>query len=365
MKARVIAMYLPQYHPIKENDETWGKGFTEWTNVVQGRPLFRGHEQPKLPADLGFYDLRLPEIREQQAELARDAGIEGFMYWHYWMGGGKLLLEKPFEEVLKTKSPNFPFCLGWANHSWQTRTWKKQNVVFKDKMIVEQTYPGDEDIVQHFNYVLPAFRDSRYITVDGKPVFLIFAPFDIPNVQHFLKMWRDLAVQNGLKGVHFVGLRDGRTQKSSQLFEWGFDAVNNRSLGEAEDRVLGSVFLRKVKRFLSVKMGGATLQKFNYLDIIRNLGDDDNYKENVYPTIIPGYDRTARAGRRAVIYYNNTPQNFGEHVDRVMKYVEKKEDEHKIILLKSWNEWGEGNYMEPDLKYGHAYLDELKKRITE
>lgn len=363
MKARVIAMYLPQYHPIKENDETWGKGFTEWTNVVQARPLFKGHFQPKLPADLGFYDLRLPEIREAQAQMAKDAGIEGFMYWHYWMGNGKMLLERPFQEVLNSGKPDFPFCLGWANHSWQTRTWKKQNVIFKDKMIVEQLYPGDEDIIQHFNYVLPSFKDKRYITVDGKPIFVIFAPFDVPHVDHFIDMWKKMAKQNNLPGIHFVGLRNGRSQKKQTLFDLGFDAINNRSLNEAEDRVIGSVFLRKVKRFLSVKLSGASLQKFDYGKIIEQLGDKDDFEENVYPTILPGYDRTARAGRRAVIYYNNTPELFGKHLDKILTYVKNKSDEHKIIFLKSWNEWGEGNYMEPDLKYGYSYLNELKKRL--
>lgn len=122
-KARVIAMYLPQYHPIPENDTVWGKGFTEWNNVAKARPLFKGHHQPNIPADLGFYDLRLPETRELQAQLAREAGIEGFMYWHYWMGGGKRLLERPFNEVLDSGKPDFPFCLGWANHPWKTSTW--------------------------------------------------------------------------------------------------------------------------------------------------------------------------------------------------------------------------------------------------
>ena len=174
MKARIIAYYLPQFHPIPENDEVWGKGFTEWTNVAKAKPLFRGHYQPRIPADLGFYDLRLPEVREQQAELARDAGVEGFCYWHYWFGNGKMLLERPFEEVLKSGKPDFPFCLCWANHSWTTKTWKKGHGSSSRTMIAEQLYPGEEDDIAHFNYCLPAFKDPRYITVEGKPLFGVF-----------------------------------------------------------------------------------------------------------------------------------------------------------------------------------------------
>ena len=145
-------MYLPQYHPIPENDDVWGKGFTEWNNVAKARPLFHNHHQPNIPADLGFYDLRLPEIREQQAQLAREAGVEGFMYWHYWFGNGKRLLERPFNEVLESGKPDFPFCLGWANHHWKTSTWTTMGNFQKNHMICEQTYPGDEDYIAHFNY---------------------------------------------------------------------------------------------------------------------------------------------------------------------------------------------------------------------
>ena len=189
-KARVIAFYLPQFHPIPENDKYWGKGFTEWTNVAKARPLFKGHYQPHIPADLGFYDLRLPEIREQQAELASEAGIEGFCYWHYWFGNGKQLLERPFNEVVASGKPNFPFCLAWANHDWTTATWKKG---MKGGMIAEQLYLGKEDHIQHFNTLLPAFKDERYIRVDGKLLFLIYDPYRFEHVEEFIETWHKLA----------------------------------------------------------------------------------------------------------------------------------------------------------------------------
>ena len=167
LKARAIAFYLPQYHPIKENDEYWGKGFTEWTNVVKSKPLFKEHQQPKLPADLGLYDLRVPEVRKQQADMARAYGIEAFCYWHYWFGNKKRVLERIFEEVLESGEPDFPFCLGWANESWSGK-WHGMD----DDIMLEQSYPSTADMVDHFYTLLPAFRDKRYFTVDGKPLFL-------------------------------------------------------------------------------------------------------------------------------------------------------------------------------------------------
>ena len=184
-KARVISFYLPQFHPIPENDKWWGKGFTEWTNVAKAKPLFKGHYQPKIPADLGFYDLRMNEARVAQAQLAQDAGIEGFCYWRYWFGKGKELLDTPFKEVLASGKPDFPFCVGWANHSWSSYTWEKGSSKVSDVLLMEQTYI-EEDYVAHFYELLPAFRDRRYITVDGKPLFVVFDPMAIPDASVFI-----------------------------------------------------------------------------------------------------------------------------------------------------------------------------------
>jgi hypothetical protein len=362
-KARVIAFYLPQFHPIPENDENWGKGFTEWTNVVQAKPLFKNHDQPRIPADLGFYDLRLSEVREAQAKMAQEHGVEGFMYWHYWFGNGKMLLEKPFQEVLSSGKPDFPFCLGWANHSWSTKTWVKDKALKRDKMIAEQLYPGEEDYRKHFDYVLPAFKDKRYITVDGCPVFNIYDPLAIPDIQIFMKLWREMAVENGLKGIHFIGYRYGRNATVEKFKAIGFDGIISLNTWEAECKSVGNKWLKMLRSQISFKFGGALLQKYDYREIIDHLFVDEDKQENIYPTILPGYDRTARSARQAIIYHGSTPKLFGKHVDAALKLVEHKKDEHKLIFLKSWNEWGEANYMEPDLKHGLEYLKELKKFI--
>ena len=173
---KVIAFYLPQYHPTPHNNEWWGEGFTEWTNVAKAPKLFWGHYQPKVPADLGFYDLRIPEVREKQAELAKYAGVDGFCYYHYWFGNGRVELETPFNEVLKTGKPDFPFCLCWANETWSRKFWNKDGNVAQSTTLAEQTYPGMDDIISHFMNVLPAFKDPRYIKQDGMPVFMIYRP---------------------------------------------------------------------------------------------------------------------------------------------------------------------------------------------
>ena len=383
-KARVIAFYLPQFHPIPENDKWWGKGFTEWTNVGRAKPLFRGHYQPRVPADLGYYDLRLPEVREAQAQMAREAGIEGFCYWHYWFGNGKQLLERPFNEVLASGKPDFPFCLGWANHSWRTNTWTQGGQQRSD-MIVQQRYEGVEDYKAHFQYALAAFKDKRYITVDGKPLFVVFDPYDLPT--DFIPMWRQWAAEAGLPGIHFAGYTqntnnrplkaaDGSdytkgfftTDEAGKYYDYvvdilGFDAVVSVGTWRAEVCAKNRYWFA-LQRQLTYRFNMKVSNVYDYQKVMKHYYVKEDGRENVYPTLLPQWDRSPRSGLNG-IYHNSRPEYFEKTLRSAIDLVKDKQKEHQILFLKSWNEWAEGNYVEPDLRFGHGYLDVLKKCIVE
>ena len=381
MKPRIIALYLPQFHPIPENDEWWGPGFTEWTNVVKARPLFRGHVQPKLPADLGFYDLRLPETREAQARLAREAGIEGFCYYHYWFGG-RQLLERPFEEVVASGRPEFPFCVCWANHSWSNRTWNRRSNLERNSMLMEQTYPGEADDRAHFFALVDAFRDERYIKVDGKPMFMLYDPFHHTHVTEWMECWRRLAVENGLPGIFFVGVCDStltfrlnadgsrkrvlpNLESSAELFQtvldMGFDAVN--SFGRRRGEMLSEGRIRNLTKTVLRKAGMKIGARFDYRNVVRGYFAPEDRWENVFPTILPQWDRSPRAATYDGLYTGATPEAFEQHIRHAMSMIADKAPEHQILILKSWNEWGEGNYVEPDQQFGHGWLDAIRRAV--
>jgi len=358
-KARVLAFYLPQFHPVPLNDDWWGPGFTEWTNVASAKPLFHGHYQPRIPADLGFYDLRLPEVREAQAKMAKEAGIEGFMYWHYWFGKGKRLLERPFQEVLDSGKPDFPFCLGWANHSWSKKTWTAKNEGNVKGKLMEQTYV-EEEFVDHFYDVLPAFKDPRYITVDGKPFFLIYNVLSMPNAKLFMEKWQSLALENGLKGIHFVGNIMGHDaeKRKEEVFSSGVSATVLSNLIHAESQCGKGVgmYWKKFKTRV-LKLGP---ERYNYKDFIKYVHSDFEEREDVYPVVYPQLDRTPRAGKNAIILTGSTPDLFARYMEETLKRVQNKPLENRFVIINAWNEWGEGNYIEPDLKYGRGYLDALR-----
>lgn len=371
MKERILALYLPQYHPIPENDDWWGKGFTEWTNVAKAKPLFRGHYQPKVPTELGFYDLRMTEIREEQARMAKEAGIEGFVYWHYWFGNGKRLLERPFNEVLESGKPDYPFALAWANTSWVNATWQKGLSRKEGKTVIaEQLYPGVEDYENHFYTLLPAFKDHRYIRVDGCPLFMVYIPEE-PAIKEFISTWRRLAEKEGLKGFHFVAvgrmgsLRENiiPKEKIDSLLAMGFDAVHTLSHTRAE------VKADRIRKYLQAglnKMFGLTfVSKIKQKDINRYLYLEEDKLENVYPMLFPNWDCSPRRGKECTIYTDSTPEVFDQQIKQVKDIIAKKDPEHRIVFLKSWNEWGEGNYVEPDIKYGRGYLDVMKNNFVE
>lgn len=350
-KIRAIAYYLPQFHPIPENDEWWGKGFTEWTNVTKAKPLFKGHEQPKLPADLGFYDLRVPEVREQQAQLAREAGIEGFCYWHYWFGNGKRLLERPFNEVLESGKPDFPFMLAWANETWSGFF---HGVRDNSKILIEQLYPGDQDIIEHFNTCLPAFLDKRYIRVDNKPCFMIYHYWEHPEMEKFISIWNTMAKDNDLEGIFFIAM--GIETDIDKALEIGFNGFNRAiSTNEVYNKTKQYWWIRQLNRIQK-----KPLKTIDYKYFIESAKSYIYKYEHIYPTVLPNWDHTPRTGKNGILYTGSTPRLFKRHLLDVYEEIKDKREEN-LVFIKSWNEWAEGNYLEPDIQWGKQYLDVVKE----
>lgn len=352
---KFIALYLPQYHPIPENDQWYGKGFTEWTNVASSKPLFKGHYQPHVPADLGFYDLRLKESRRAQAEMAQRYGISAFCYWTYWFGNGRKLLDMPIWEVYKDKNITLPFCLGWANHSWEKKLWNRKE---KNELLIEQTYPGKEDYSAFFYEMLPLLRDERYFRVNNCPFFLVYKPLDCPDMNMFIETWRKLALKEGLLDFYFVG-RDSACRDKEKILGMGFNAVYDDNMLNIhhEQDISTKIVTRIARRYLHVP----TI--FEYKDAIKYMITDDAASEDVIPSIAPNWDHSPRSGKYSPIFVNCEPELFEIVAKKAAMIVSKKDEDKKLVIIKSWNEWGEGNHLEPDLKYGLGYLEALKRVV--
>ncbi len=360
MNIKPIAFYLPQYHPIPENDEWWEKGFTEWTNVTKAKPLFENHYQPRLPADLGFYDLRVSEARIAQAQLAKQYGIYGFCYWHYWFAG-KQILEKPLQEVVACGEPNFPFCVAWANQTWQG-TW---HGLSNKKILVEQTYPGEEDYTAHFYSLLSTFKDERYIEVNEKKIFMIFQPLDIPDSNRFINCWQNLAKQEGLQGFHFVAMH---TATNWNFKKYGYDACiqgltpwvthiqNNNTKKNWFEKLIRKYYVPKSELAKQPK-------KVSYTNFVNDYTSEAVGK-NEYPLIFADWDNTARCGVDGWMFNDFSLDFFGKQCSKAFEATQNKDEDEKFVFVKSWNEWAEGNYLEPDRKYGHSYLQTFKNTIN-
>lgn len=355
---KIIAYYLPQFHPFDENDLWWGKGFTEWTNVGKAKSLYRGHYQPKVPADLGYYDLRLPKVRIQQVELAREAGITGFCYWHYWFGNGKQLLNEIIDEVVATSEPNFPFCLGWANETWKAKQWNKDGK--GDQILMLQEYGGEEDYRAHFLYVLNIVKDTRYILVDDKPIFLVYKPFLHPEMELFIKQWNRWIKEEGFRNGFYFIARATKESEIDTLKMMGFDAVTM----ERTDRILLSEpNLIRFLRYRFAELSGIP-KHFAYRKAFKYFHNRKfDSREDVVPSLIPNWDHSPRSGKNAFVLDESKPEYFKESAKQILSCVVKKKN--KLVFLKSWNEWAEGNYMEPDLKYGKGYINALREAIND
>jgi lipopolysaccharide biosynthesis protein len=361
--ARLIAFYLPQFHPIPENDLWWGKGFTEWTNVTTAKPLFPGHYQPNLPSDLGFYDLRVPEVREAQANLAHSYGIEGFCYWHYWLGNGKRLLDRVFSDVLESGKPEFPFCLAWANHDWN-RGWHGQ----KHHVLIEQKYPGEVDHRNHFNFLLRAFLDPRYIRVDGKPMFIIFRPEELPNSKEVIGLWKRLALEAGLPGLFVPGI----SEMEQDLDKYGCDAHIPGEPGiffrlkpgksafvrqDSQKFNLVKRYWRKVRSRMPFPLR-ASYQKKAQLYI-----NHPSCSLKTLPCVLPNWDNTPRSGKLGTVFPDANPETYRLVLRKAIADVSGRPFQQRLVFIKSWNEWAEGNYLEPGRRFGHDFLRVTKEEV--
>lgn len=359
-----IAFYLPQFHQIPENDQWWGSGFTEWTNVRKAIPLFPGHAQPHIPTDLGYYDLTDAKARQEQSDLALAAGIEAFCYWHYWFGNGRRILEEPFQRVLEAGAPELPFCLCWANQSW-TGVWHGA----PNRLLIEQTYPGEEDYEAHFRVVLEAFRDPRYLRVDGKPVFVVYEPEELPDSTAFVALWRRLAIEAGLPGLHLIGMGNDPVSSALVPFDAALmnapgDFLRRRELNGLQ-RVARRVAASKAGRIfpnaLRAKMGAPRI--FQYDEVVEDAFSDLPEGPRYYPCIIPGWDNTPRSGRRGLVIRGASAALFRAYLERAVERVSKNPPGRRLVFIKAWNEWAEGNYLEPDTFQGDTNLREVKRLL--
>jgi hypothetical protein len=361
---RVVAFHLPQFHPIPENDEWWGKGFTEWTNVAKARPLFPGHYQPHLPADLGFYDLRLPETRAAQAELAAAHGIYGFCYYHYWFNG-RQVLERPVNEIWKSGKPDFPFCLCWANENW-TRRWDGLN----SEILLEQTYGPDDDVA-HIRALIPFFHDPRYIRVMDRPFFAVYRASVMPDPQRTAELWRREVERAGLKGLFLVRV-EGHNERGDPR-KLGFDCSLEFQpcwFG------MGPFTIFRLKWWHRHKLGtGEAVFRDNtvldYEDLVRCALAEPI---PLYPRIrcvCPGWDSSPRRKTGAKIVVNSTPERYERWLREVVerqaaraKDVEKSAiSPESLVFVNAWNEWAEGNHLEPCQKWGCKYLEATRRAL--
>ena len=337
----VLAFYLPQFHPIPENDEWWEPGFTEWTSVARAKPQYPGHYQPHLPGELGYYDLRVPEVREQQAALARQYGIAGFIYYHYWFHGRRLL-ERPFEEVLSSGQPDFPFALCWANEEW-TRNWD----ALSGNVLVEQRFSESDDLA-HIRWLVRAFADDRYIKIDGRPLMLIYRSDLLPNPKRTTDLWRTEAREAGFPDVYLAMVESRR--KGDDPRPMGFDAsVGFRS--DAFDRLSAPVDAYREHVVLDY---GATVD-------VALRRTSTPWKR--FPGVMVGWDNTARRKTGALIFEGSTPAAYESWLRRTIESVSEVRQEENLIFVAAWNEWAEGNHLEPDRRYGRAYLEATRRAI--
>jgi len=368
-----IAFYLPQFHEIAENNQWWGKGFTEWTNVKSAIPLFRQHQQPKVPLDNNYYDLLDRKTMLWQAELAKKYCVYGFCMYHYWFKDGKKLLEKPAENLLQWKEIDIHYCFSWANESW-IRTWSKRggndwNELYDKKlgkheqmtngMLMEQDYGDVSEWKKHFEYLLPFFKDSRYIKVTNRPMFLIYRPLSIDCLKEMLSWWEKWAVENGFDGMYILSTNadvEGNQYiqgvvKYEPTCVWqevfGWQTYLQANIGKIRKKILGSC-----------------LKKYNYDKIWKGILKKYQFKKNTFPGALVNFDDTPRRGKNGAVFVNATPDKFYRYFSELLRQC-RDFYKQEYVFLTAWNEWAEGAYLEPDNENQYAWLEAVREAVSE
>ncbi len=346
---KIIAFYLPQYHPFPENDEWWGKGFTEWDNVKKGKKLYKNHYQPRVPLNQNYYSLLNSETQIWQSELAQQYGIYGFCYYHYWFNG-KVLMDKPLQNMLNNKKITINFCFSWANESW-SRTWNG-----KDKdYLIKQEYSGRQDWEKHFMYLLPFFKDERYIKISGKPMLLLYTASNITDCENMVKFWNDRAIQEGFNGIYIVETLNYLQYKPALISSQAVACFEPNNVYETKIKKKGIVNagIRYFKKTVlnipnkqAIKKAYEIIEKRKY-----------NFNKIIFEGTFNDWDNTARKGSRGMVWEGASPQLFKEHLSRLVS----KDGTGDFLFINAWNEWGEGAYLEPDDKYKYSYLEAISK----
>lgn len=353
-KIKVLAIVLPQFHPTKENNNWWGKGFTEWINVTKAKPLFKAHYQPHLPAELGFYDLRLAQSRLAQEQMAKDYGVYGFCYYHYWFKGKRMLYE-PLDRKLKNKDEDFPFMLFWANETW-SRRWLGE----EKEILIQQTYTEADDY-EHAKWLCETvFKDQRYITVNDKPAFVFYRPQDLPDYKKTLKIFRDTAKRFGFNDLYLIG-SNSHTQKLE-----GFDHILNF---EPQLSLLPGAFndgpsLKKWVNNLKLGVHSCSLKLYKYSKV-KKLMCSKPLSYKFLPCIFVGWDNTARRGKKGIIIMGANKNDFKDSLYWAKQIVKNYPEEEQLVFINAWNEWAEGNHLEPDIANGLQFLEAVKDVFNE
>lgn len=369
---KIIPLYLPQFHTIPENDEWWGKGFTEWVNVKGAKPLFEGHNQPRVPLNDNYYDLSDIETLKWQCKIAKEHGIYGFCMYHYWFNG-KLLLERPMEMLLAHPEIDIKYCISWANHDW-TDGWKASDRA--PKVLIAHDFNDEQDWVNHFNYMLPFFKDPRYMREDNKPIMVIYIPNLIKKLDKMLALWTQMAKDAGLEGLTYIYQSAASSFDNSwnySLFKYGVEmhpGYVNMYFNKKNKGIFPKLmkYSREIKRLLGIKRSllvekkKTEVTRCDYDETWQDILKIRPGERNMIPCAFVDWDNTPRHNIRGSVYEGATPEKFRKYFTQLVENAKKYYNTDMIFVF-AWNEWAEGGYLEPDTKNGWGYLKAIKDVI--